>query len=158
MSYIHVYSICYEPFLFRKPLVKNTFFKSFPKKMLRLWISKIYPSECGFYGFMIRFWICPAKKTQYLFLDSKIWIWIIPKKTHPLRSWSERVFISQRSVYTNDTADWFRVCSNCVKLKKTTRKTHIVINCVKLKFKTNEKDVHCFREDLNFSVCLSLKY
>jgi len=157
MSYIHVYSICYVPFLFRKPLVKNTFFKSFPKKMLRLWISKIYPSEWGFYGFMIRFWICPAKKTQNPFLDSEIWIWIIPKKTHPLRSWSERVFISQRSVYTNDTADWFRVCSNCIKLKKTTRKTHIVINCVKLKFKTNEKDVHCFREDLNFSVCLSLK-
>ena len=29
-------------FLFGKPLVKNTFFKSFPKKTLRFWISKIW--------------------------------------------------------------------------------------------------------------------
>ena len=52
MSYIHVYSICYEPFLFRKPLVKNTFFKSFPKKdaqivnlknlLIRVWILRIH--------------------------------------------------------------------------------------------------------------------
>ena len=58
-------------FFFEKPLVKNTFFKTFPKKSserefknpdLDL-IRNIHP-ECGFYGFMIQ-------------------IWIFPKKTHP---------------------------------------------------------------------------
>ena len=58
-------------FFFGKPLVKNTFFKTFPKKSsehefknpdLDL-IRNIHP-ECGFYGFMIQ-------------------IWIFPKKTHP---------------------------------------------------------------------------
>ena len=58
-----------------KPLVKNTFFKSFPKKKnaqvvnlknpdLDL-IRRIHP-ECGFYGCMIRFWICPKiRKIQF---------------------------------------------------------------------------------------------
>ena len=75
-------------FLFEKPLVKNTFFKSFPKKTLRLWISKIRiciwseESTLSFYGFMIRFWICPKKNAKSVFgfgnphLD-------FPKKTHP---------------------------------------------------------------------------
>ena len=58
-------------FFFEKPLVKNTFFKTFPKKSserefknpdLDL-IRNIHP-ECGFYGFMIQ-------------------IWIFPKTTHP---------------------------------------------------------------------------
>ena len=58
-------------FFFEKLLVKNTFFKTFPKKSserefknpdLDL-IRNIHP-ECGFYGFMIQ-------------------IWIFPKKTHP---------------------------------------------------------------------------
>ena len=138
-------------------LSKILFSNPFPKKCSDCESQKSTHQSVDFTDSWSVFGFALQKKTQYLFLDSKIWIWIIPKKTHPLRSWSERVFISQRSVYTNDTADWFRVCSNCVKLKKTTRKTHIVINCVKLKFKTNEKDVHCFREDLNFSVCLSLK-
>ena len=75
-------------FLFEKPLVKNTFFKSFPKKTLRLWISKIRiciwseESTLSFYGFMIRFWICQKKPAKSVFgfgnphLD-------FPKKTHP---------------------------------------------------------------------------
>ena len=86
----YMYGICRVPFLFRKPLVKITFFKSFAKKTLRLWISKIQiwiwseestQLECGFYGFMIRFWICPKKR--------KIRFWIpnsrfgFSKKTHP---------------------------------------------------------------------------
>ena len=63
-----MYGICCVPFLFGKPLVKNTFFKSFPKKnapqIVNLknpdfdLIRRIHP-ECGFYGFTIRFWICP---------------------------------------------------------------------------------------------------
>ena len=70
-------------FFFEKPLVKNTFFKSFPKKNAQIvnlknpdfdFIRRIHP-ECGFYGFMIRFWICP-QKTQNPFLD-------FPEKTHP---------------------------------------------------------------------------
>ena len=59
-----MYGICCVPFLSGKPLVKNTFFKSFPKKIapqivnlknpdLDL-IRRIHP-ECGFYGFTIRF-------------------------------------------------------------------------------------------------------
>ena len=78
-----------------KPLVKKTFFKSFPKKKtLRLWISKIKiwiwfeestHSVDFIKGFMIRFWICPTEK-QNPFLDSEIRIWIFPKKrTHKLR-------------------------------------------------------------------------
>ena len=73
----------FRPFFFEKPLVKNTFFKSFPKKNAEIvnlknpdfdFIRRIHP-ECGFYGFMIRFWICPPK-TQNPFLD-------FPEKTHP---------------------------------------------------------------------------
>ena len=57
-------------FFFEKPLVKNTFFKSFPPKNAQIvnlknpdlyLIRRIHP-ECGFYGFMIRFWICPKKR------------------------------------------------------------------------------------------------
>ena len=154
MSYIHVYSICYVPFLF-KTACQKYFFQILSQKNAQIVNLRNLPIRVWILWIHDPFLDLPCKKMQYLFLDSEIWIWIIPQKMHPLRSWSERVFISQRSVYTNDTADWFRVCSNCIKLKKTTRKTHIVINCVKLKFKTNEKDVHCFRED--FSVCLSLK-
>ena len=91
MSYM--YGTCCVPFLFRKPLVKSTFFKSFPQKTFRLWISKIRiwiwseesTHECGFYGFMIRFWIC-QKKTQNPFLDSEIRIWIFPKKRTQCRT------------------------------------------------------------------------
>ena len=63
------YSICCAPFLFGKPLVKNTFFKSFPKKTAQIvnvknpeldLIRKILPG-CGFYGFMIRFGFAPKK-------------------------------------------------------------------------------------------------
>ena len=67
----HLY-FAYLLFFFEKPLDKNTFFKSFSKKTLRLWISKIqiwiWSEECGFYGFMIRFSICPKK--------GKIHFWI----------------------------------------------------------------------------------
>ena len=69
-----MYDICYVTFfLFEKPLVKNTFFKSPPppppKKNAQIvklkypdldLIRRIQP-ECGFYGFMIRFWICSQK-------------------------------------------------------------------------------------------------
>ena len=127
----------------QKTAGQKYFFQILSQENAQIVNLKNVPITVWILRFMIRFWICPAKKTQNPFLDLEIWIWIIPKKTHPLRSWSERIFISQRSVYTNDTADWFRVCSNCIKLKKTTRKTHIVINCVKLKLKTDEKDVHC---------------
>ena len=76
MSYI--YSICCEPFLFGKPLVKNIFFKSFPPKNAQIvnlknpdldLIRRIHPEN---HGFMIRFWICPKKH--------KIRFWIFPKK------------------------------------------------------------------------------
>ena len=67
-----------QTFVFGKPLVKNTFFESFTKKMLRLWISKI------------RIWIWSEDSTQSVdFKDS----WFVfgignpdldfPKKTHP---------------------------------------------------------------------------
>ena len=68
--------IYWVPFLYRKPLVKNTFFGSFPKHALRWWISKVRTwiwskkstcSTCRCYGFMIRFWISPTK-TQNTFL------------------------------------------------------------------------------------------
>ena len=69
MSYM--YGICCAPFLFGKPLAKNIFFKSFPKKVLSLWISEI------------RIWVDPKN-------PPRVWIlWIrdpfldFPKKTHP---------------------------------------------------------------------------
>ena len=61
-----MYGICCVPFLFGKSLVKNTFFKSFPKinaprignfKSPDLDLIRIIHPECGFYGFIIRFWI-----------------------------------------------------------------------------------------------------
>ena len=84
-----MYGICCVPFFFfEKPLVKNTFFKSFPKKPLRLWISKIriwilirriHP-ECGFYGFMD--WICPNKR-KIRFWIRKSGFSFSQKKTQP---------------------------------------------------------------------------
>ena len=67
MSYMN--GICCVPFLFEEPLVKNTFFKSFPVKKQTVnlknpdldLIRTTHP-ECRFYGFMIRFWICPKKR------------------------------------------------------------------------------------------------
>ena len=68
MSYMQ--DICYVPFFLEKPLVKSTFFKSFPPKNVQIvnlknldldLIRRIHP-ECGFYGFMIRLWICPKKR------------------------------------------------------------------------------------------------
>ena len=65
MSYMQ--DICYVPFFLEKPVVKSTFFKSFPPKNVQIvnlknldldLIRRIHP-ECGFYGFMIRLWICP---------------------------------------------------------------------------------------------------
>ena len=69
-------------FFFEKPLVKNTFFKSFPQKTLRLWISTIriciwseestlsvdFMDSWSVFGyapkkFKIRFWIFPKKRT-----------------------------------------------------------------------------------------------
>ena len=84
----------FRPFFFcEKPLVKNTFFKSFPKKTLGFWISKI------------RIWIWSDESTPRVYfmdpwsvfehaqkysksvfgfgnpdLDLKIRIWIFPKK------------------------------------------------------------------------------
>ena len=66
----------FRPFFFEKPLVKNTFFKSFPPKNAQIvnlknldfdFIRRIHP-ECGFYGFVIRFWICTKK------LKIRFWI------------------------------------------------------------------------------------
>ena len=63
----YMYGICCAAFLFGKQLVKNTFFKSFPKKTAQIvnvkntdldLIRKILPG-CGFYGFMIRFGFAP---------------------------------------------------------------------------------------------------
>ena len=83
------YGICCAPFLFGKPLVKNTFFKSFPKKR-----SDCECQKSGF-GFdpknPLRVWILwihdpflnLPKKTQNPFLNSEIRIWIFPQKTHP---------------------------------------------------------------------------
>ena len=60
---------------FGKPLVKKTFFKSFPQNPGLDLIWRIH-LECGFYGFIIRFGIWPNKRT--------IRIWIFPK-TRTLR-------------------------------------------------------------------------
>ena len=65
-----MYGICCVPFLFRKPLVKITFFKSFPKKTLRLWISKI------------QMWIWSEESTQSVdFMDSWSVFGFAPKNT-----------------------------------------------------------------------------
>ena len=73
---IRKWPIYWVPFLHGKPLVKNSFFGSFPKHALRWWISKVRTwiwsekstcSTCRCYGFMIRFWISPTK-TQNTFL------------------------------------------------------------------------------------------
>ena len=93
----------FRPFFFcEKPLVKNTFFKSFPKK------TSDFESQKSGFGFdptnpprECILWIHDPflnmpKKTQNLFLDSEIRIWIwksvfgfenpyldFPEKTHP---------------------------------------------------------------------------
>ena len=83
-------------FFFEKPLVKNTFFKSFPKKTLRFWISKIwiyiwseestlsvdFMDSWSVFGFA-------KKKPKNPFLDSETRIWIFPEK----RSLSVDIFI-----------------------------------------------------------------
>ena len=87
MSYMN--GICWFHFPFGKPLVKNTFFKSFPKKNAQIvnlknpdldLIRRIHP-ECGFYGFMIRLWICTKKR------EIRFWIrksrFGFSRKTHP---------------------------------------------------------------------------
>ena len=75
-SIISMNVIYWVPFLHGKPLVKNSFFGSFPKHALRWWISKVRTwiwsekstcSTCRCYGFMIRFWISQTK-TQNTFL------------------------------------------------------------------------------------------
>ena len=78
----YMYGTCCVPFLFRKPLVKNTFFKSFPQETFRLWISKI------------RIWIWWEESTRSVdFMDSwsvfgfRNWrIWIFPKKSTQCRT------------------------------------------------------------------------
>ena len=83
----YMYGICVVPFvLFAKSLVKNTFFKSASKKMVKWWISNvpiwIWSEEATqSVDFMdsrslVRFF---PKKTQNLFLDSEIRIWMFPK-------------------------------------------------------------------------------
>ena len=72
MSYM--YGIWCVLFFFEKPLVKNTFFKYFPKKTLRLWISRnpdldFNPKNPPWVWIL---WIHDP------FLDSEIRIWIFP--------------------------------------------------------------------------------
>ena len=88
MSYM--YGICYVPFFFEKPLVRSTFFKSFPK------ICSDYESEKSGFGIDRKnppwVWILSIhdpfldlpKKTQNPFLDSEIRIWIFPKNAPKL--------------------------------------------------------------------------
>ena len=76
-------------FFFEKPLVKNTFFKSFRKKNAQivnlknpdLYLIRRIHRECGLYGFMIRFWICPKNAKSVLGFGNPDLIF--PKKTHP---------------------------------------------------------------------------
>ena len=75
-----MYGIWCVPFLFGKPLVKNAFFKSFPKKMLRLWISKI------------RIWIWSEESTQSvsLWIHDPFFNLPAPKKFHS-GEWNQTV-------------------------------------------------------------------
>ena len=95
----YMYGTCCVPFLFRKPLVKNTFFKSFPRETFRLWISKIrisiwceestrsvdFMDSWSVFGFVQknaksvfgfrnwRIWIFPKKRTQCRINLAKEW-------------------------------------------------------------------------------------
>ena len=75
MSYMN--GICWFHFPFGKPLVKNTFFKSFPKKKR----SDCESQKSGF-GFdpknPPRVWILWIHDP---FLDSEIRIWVFPKNS-----------------------------------------------------------------------------
>ena len=80
-----MYGICCTPFLFAKPLVKNTFFQILSQKNRS-------DCECQKFGFGFDpknppsiLWIHDPfldlpKKTQNPFLNSEIRIWIFPKK------------------------------------------------------------------------------
>ena len=114
MSYMQ--DICYVPFFLEKPLVKSTFFKSFPPKNVQIvnlknldldLIRRIH-SECGFYGFMIRLWICP-KKRKFRFWIRKYGFGFSPQKcTHSL--WRSLFrFEGSLKIYPCENADSMKV-------------------------------------------------
>ena len=85
----HMYGIwCVQFFFFGKPLVKNTFFKSFPKKTLRFWISKIrictirriHPSVDFIDSWSVFEFAQKKRKSVFGFGNPDL---DFPKKTHP---------------------------------------------------------------------------
>ena len=94
-----MYGICCVPFLFGKPLVKNTFFKSFSKinapQIVNLkspgldLIRRIHP-ECGFYGLISNPFLDLPKKRKIRFWIRKSGFWFSQK--NPLK--------------VNQTAQW----------------------------------------------------
>ena len=106
MSYM--YCTCCVPLFFGKPLVKNTFYKSFPPKK-----RSDYESPKSGFGFDPKnpprvwiLWIYDSfldlpPKTQNPFLDSEIRIWIVPKQ--------RTLFLIVISRYTINISEVFQV-------------------------------------------------
>ena len=75
-----MYGSCCVSFSHGKPLVKNTFFKSFPKtnaemvnlKKPDLDLIRSILLECGYFGFMIRFWILPKKRKIHFWIQESV--------------------------------------------------------------------------------------
>ena len=85
-----MYGSCCVSFLHGKQLVKNTFFKSFPKKPAEM-VNLKNPDldlirsillECGYFGLMIRFWILSKKRKIHFRIQESVFGF--SQKTHPI--------------------------------------------------------------------------
>ena len=110
MSYM--YGTCCVPFLFRKPLVKNTFFKSFPQETFRLWISKI------------RIWIWSEESTRSVdFMDSWSVFGFVQKNAKSVfgfRNWRIWIFPKKRTQCRNNVATEWCAKNRCCELSLVT--------------------------------------